>query len=233
MSSVAIITARGGSKRIPKKNIRLFHGKPIIAYSIEAALKSGCFDEVMVSTDSEEIAEVAKAHGATVPFFRSAETSNDAATSVSVLQEVIATYRERGKNFDLMCMLYPAAPFITVEKLREGQDRLRTNPACDAAFAVVRYGSPIQRAFHIEDSVMSMLWPENILKHSYQLEPTYHDAAQFYWMRVDAFLKSGRVFAEKNAPIIFEADKVHDIDHEEDWVIAELKYALWQKSLQH
>ncbi|MEO6054528.1 MAG: pseudaminic acid cytidylyltransferase [Chthoniobacterales bacterium] len=230
-SAIAIITARGGSKRIPGKNIRPFHGKPIITYSIEAALAAGCFKEVMVSTDDDKIAAIAKECGATVPFSRSAETSNDSASTVSVLQEVIAEYEKQGSHFDLACCLYPTAPFVTASSLRQGYDALSSKADADAAFTLVRFSYPIQRAFRINKEEAAMMWPENMFRHSQELEAAYHDAGQFYWLRVKSFLESGRIFAERSVPIVLPESEVQDIDNEEDWKIAELKFALWRKQL--
>jgi pseudaminic acid cytidylyltransferase len=223
--SVAIITARGGSKRIPRKNIRDFLGKPIIAYSISAALEAGCFDEIMVSTDDEEIAEVAKKYGAVVPFFRSAERSDDFATTTDVLLEVLTSYGEIGKFFELACCLYPTAPFVTAEKLRTGYTTLLEHDA-SSAFPVVRFGYPIQRALKIENDFLHMIWPENISARSQDLMPAYHDTGQFYWFNVKRFLESKQLFSSRTVPIIVSESEVQDIDTEEDWKIAEMKYRI-------
>lgn len=223
--SVAIITARGGSKRIPRKNIKDFLGKPIIAYSVCAALEAGCFDEVMVSTDDEEIAEVARKSGALVPFFRSAEMSNDFATTADVILEVLADYRKLGRDFELACCLYPTAPFISADKLRSGYHTLIEHDA-DSAFPVVRFGYPIQRAIKIENDFLQMIWPENMTARSQDLMPAYHDAGQFYWLNVERFAQSRQIFSARTVPIIVPESEVQDIDTEEDWKIAEMKYRI-------
>lgn len=223
--SVAIITARGGSKRIPRKNIKDFLGKPIIAYSITAALEAGCFDEVMVSTDDQEIADVALRCGAKVPFFRSAETSNDYSTTADVLVEVISEYRNRGQEFAYACCIYPTAPFVTAKKLKLGHDLLVTSGA-DSALPVVRFGYPIQRALKIEENRLGMIWPEHLNSRSQDLMPAYHDSGQFYWFRVESFLTSRKLFAEHTVPIEMPESEVQDIDNEEDWKMAEMKYRI-------
>lgn len=223
--SIAIITARGGSKRIPRKNIRNFLGKPIIAYSIIAALESDCFEEVMVSTDDQEIAEIAQCYGAKVPFYRSSEASNDFATTAEVLLEVLQEYEARGRHFSYACCIYPTAPFLTAEKLRRGQCILRESGA-DSALPVVRFGYPIQRALQIEGGGLTMIWPEHLNSRSQDLRPTYHDCGQFYWLSVPRFMATGRLFADKSVPIEVPELEVQDIDNEEDWQIAELKYQI-------
>lgn len=224
--SVAIITARGGSKRIPRKNIKAFLDRPIIAYSIVAALEAACFEEVMVSTDDSEIADVALEWGAKVPFFRSPETSNDFATTADVLVEVLDEYRLRGEDFVYACCIYPTAPFVTAEKLQRGHDLLESTGA-DSALPVVRFGYPIQRAFKIEDGNLRMLWPEYMNSRSQDLLPTFHDCGQFYWFNVKMFMQSRRIFTDHAVPIEVPESEVQDIDTEEDWRIAEMKYRLW------
>jgi N-acylneuraminate cytidylyltransferase len=223
--SVAIITARGGSKRIPRKNIKDFLGKPIIAYSIEAALSAGCFDEVMVSTDDGEIAEVAQRYGATVPFTRSAETSDDHSTTADVLVEVLTEYKNRGKEFACACCIYPTAPFVTGAKLKKGH-KLLISTGADTALPVVRFGYPVQRALKIEENRLSMIWPEHMNSRSQDLMPAYHDSGQFYWFRVARFLETRKLFAEHTVPIEMPESEVQDIDNEEDWKIAEMKYRI-------
>lgn len=220
MSSVAIITARGGSKRIPRKNIKHFCGKPILAYSIEAALGSKLFDEVMVSTDDEEIAEVAKQYGASVPFMRSAATSDDYATTADVLNEVLAEYRKRGREFEWMCCIYPTAPFVTATILREAWTCLQEKQA-DALTPVVKFSYPPQRCFILENGYLRYKWPEYIRSRSQDLEPFYHDVGQFYFYRVQGF-QEGEV--EKNVPYILNDMQVQDIDNVDDWEMAEIKY---------
>ena len=179
MKNIAIITARGGSKRIPKKNIKDFCGKPIIAYSIEAALTSDLFETVMVSTDSEEIAEIAKYYGASIPFLRGASTSNDYATTVDVLKEVLEEYKSHGKVFDWICCLYPTAPFITRKMLKEAMDTLMDSTA-ESLMPVVQFSNPPQRALEIENGRLKYIYPEYESMRSQDLDIQYHDCGQFY-----------------------------------------------------
>lgn len=227
MNAVAIITARGGSKRIPRKNIKLFLGKPIIAYSIEAALAAGVFDEVMVSTDDEEIAGIAGKYGAKVPFYRSEATADDYATTADVLEEVLRMYREMGKNFDFLCCIYPTAPFLTAENLKISMDTLITQDA-DTVLPVVKFSFPPQRAVVMQDGYLKPKWPEHALTRSQDLEPFYHDCGQFYCLKTKSFLKQKKVVMKKTMPFLQEEMRVQDIDTEEDWKIAEMKYRLMQ-----
>lgn len=223
MSSIAIITARGGSKRIPKKNIKKFCGKPIIAYSIEAALNSGIFDEVMVSTDSEEIASIARKYGASVPFMRSESTSSDFSTTADVLTEVINEYKKLGKEFDRFCCLYPTAPFVTAKKLKDAMD-IFDNSESYSLISVVQFSFPPQRAFIINNGKLSYQYPENALKRSQDLEPVYHDCGQFYICNVNMFMEKKTLVSEKTIPFIIPEEEVQDIDNMSDWLIAEAKY---------
>ena len=223
MSSIAIITARGGSKRIPKKNIKIFCGKPIIAYSIEAALKSGCFDTVMVSTDSDEIAEIAKKYGAEVPFLRSVETSNDYATTADVLTEVVNEYSRKGIQYDLMCCLYPTAPFVNADKLKKAVNMIKNSDA-DSLMPVVAYSFPPQRSNIIRNGKLEYQYPEYAQKRSQDLEQIYHDCGQFYMCKVDSFMKEKKLVTGNTIPFILPEEEVQDIDNLSDWAIAELKY---------
>ena len=225
MSAVAIITARGGSKRIPKKNIKDFCGKPIIAYSIEAALSSGLFDEVMVSTDSEEIADVARHYGAIIPFMRSSKTSDDYATTADVLQEVISEYEKRGKKFDTMCCIYPTAPFVTAEKLCDAYKEF-TETGADMLQPVVSFSFPPQRAMIVRDGGLVYRYPECALMRSQDLENWYHDAGQFYLYRVYAFVKLTNNESISIRPYELTETEVQDIDNLTDWKLAEIKYRL-------
>ncbi len=222
MASIAIVTARGGSKRIPRKNIKEFCGKPIIAYSIAAARESRLFDEVMVSTDDEEIAEVARHYGAEVPFMRSAENSDDFATTADVLREVLTEYEKRGRSFDVMCCIYPTAPFVTAKKLRDSFAFLQKENA-DALVPVVQFSYPPQRCFVIQEGCLQYKWPENIRARSQDLEPLYHDAGQYYFWNVGKFLK-GTI--EHKVPLVLTDLEVQDIDNMEDWNLAEIKYRM-------
>jgi N-acylneuraminate cytidylyltransferase len=224
MKNIAIIPARGGSKRIPKKNIKEFCGKPIIAYSIEAALASNLFDEVMVSTDDEEITKVAKQYGANIPFKRSKETSNDFAILNDVINEVLECYKNAGKQFDYGCCILATAPFITIEKLKEAFDVLLKNDF-DSVRPIVKFSYPIQRAFKLlPDNSVEMFNPEHFKTRSQDLEPAYHDAGQFYWFKTDKTL-SGNF----KGGMIIEETEAQDIDTLEDWTIAEMKMQLMQR----
>ncbi|HOU98296.1 MAG TPA: pseudaminic acid cytidylyltransferase [Bacteroidales bacterium] len=223
--NIAIIPARGGSKRIPHKNIKPFLGKPIIAYSIEAAQKSGLFSELMVSTDDNEIAEMAKKYGATVPFFRSPQTANDFATIGEVIEEVLLNYQKQGKMFENVCCLLATAPFINTKRLMEAYD-LMLEKKYDSVFPIVRFSYPIQRALRLSDGNVSMFQPENFAKRSQDLEPAYHDSGQFYWMKVEEFMKQKRFFSKNSGAIILPETEVQDIDSEEDWKLAEWKYKM-------
>lgn len=226
MSSLAIITARGGSKRIPKKNIREFCGKPIIAYSIEAALKSGVFDEVMVSTDSEEIADAARRYGADVPFMRSAAASNDYATTADVLTEVLEKYKEIGRWYDSFACIYPTAPFVTGSRLAEAMRLLND---ADAVLSVVRYSFPPQRAFVIRDGNVAFQYPQHERTRSQDLEPIYHDCGQFYLCKVEKFQEYRSLILPNTKAYIMPEEEVQDIDTLSDWAIAEAKYQVLHK----
>lgn len=225
MKSIAIITARGGSKRIPRKNIKEFCGKPILAYSIEAALQSEAFDTVMVSTDDREIADIAEKYGAEVPFFRSEATSNDYAVTSQVLTEVLEEYQKRGTYFDEVCCIYPTAPFITGERLKEAMKLLRETGA-DSVLPVVRFGFPPQRAVVAENGYLKYICPEHRNTRSQDLEPLYHDVGQFYCLNVERFLLQKTLVMEKTVPLILTEMEIQDIDTEEDWKLAELKFKL-------
>lgn len=223
---IAIITARGGSKRIPKKNIKNFCGKPILAYSIEAALQSKLFDEVMVSTDSEEIAKVAKTYGARVPFMRSEKTSDDYATTADVLFEVLDEYHKRERDFEYMACIYPTAPFVTAEKLRNALDLLMHTEGAKAVMPVVRFSYPPQRGYIFNDCWIEMKWKEHANTRSQDLEKLYHDCGQFYLYKVKDLLESKGYFDTGILPIVMNELEVQDIDNETDWKLAELKYRM-------
>jgi pseudaminic acid cytidylyltransferase len=224
MGSVAIITARGGSKRIPRKNIKLFLDKPIISYSIQSALNSGIFEEVMVSTDDEEIAAIAKDHGASLPFMRSTENSNDYAGTAEVLIEVISQYRKIKRNFDTACCIYPTAPFVTAEKLKKAFDLLREKNA-DSVLPVTEFSYPILRSLKVnEQGQIEMNWPQYYSSRSQDLPKSYHDSGQFYFLNVESLLHHKKLFMPNSFPLIVPETEVQDIDNETDWKLAEMKY---------
>lgn len=225
MKKIAIIPARGGSKRIPRKNIKEFLGKPIIAYSIEAALESNAFDEVMVSTDDTEIAEIAKKYGANVPFFRSPEMSDDTAMTAPVLIEVLDEYKKLGHDFQYCCCIYPTAPFINSKKINEGMELLLKSGA-DSVLPVVKFSYPPQRCLIKRGDNVQMLHPENYNVRSQDLEPYYHDAGQFYCLKTLSLRNEIKLFCKNILPIILSECEVQDIDTTEDWKIAEMKYKL-------
>jgi len=225
MNRIAIIPARGGSKRIPKKNLKGFLGRPILAYSIEAALTSGLFDEVMVSTDDDEIAEVAIRFGASIPFRRSIKNSDDFATTVEVLFEVLQMYKAEGKQFEYGCCIYPTAPFVTSSKLKQAFDVL-TNGNFDSVFPVLKYSYPIQRSLRFEGDRIKMVYPEHLNSRSQDLEATYHDSGQFYWFSTDALINKKKMFTDNAMGILTSELEAQDIDTEVDWKLAELKFEL-------
>ncbi len=226
MIKVAIIPARGGSKRIPRKNIKPFYGQPMIAWSIKAALDSGLFDRVIVSTDDDEIAEVARAFGAEVPFMRPADLANDHAGTGAVIVHALQWLKDRGQPADAACCIYATAPFLDPARLIEGWDKLQA-PGKRFAFSVTSYAFPIQRALRqTENGSVEMFWPENLPKRSQDLEPAFHDAAQFYWGWAEAWLNGEITFSQISAPVILPRTEVVDIDTPEDWEVAELTYKI-------
>jgi len=225
MANLAIIPARGGSKRIPRKNIKPFLGKPIIAYSIEAALKSNLFDEIMVSTDDEEIAKTAINYGAEVPFLRSNENANDFAVLADVIEEVVLNYNKQSKSFDTICCILPTAPFVTSNIIKEAYNKLSDNNF-DSVFPVLEFSFPIQRSLKIEDEKVNMVWSENLNARSQDLEPRYHDSGQFYWLKASSFNKDRKLFTNNSGAIVISELQAQDIDTETDWKLAEIKYKL-------
>ena len=224
MKTLAVITARGGSKRIPRKNIKPFLGKPILLYSIQAALHADVFDEVMVSTEDAEIAALAKEAGAKVPFYRSDAAANDYAATADVLLEVLEQYGELGAQFDFVCCIYPTAPFVSGERLRDAMEALRLQEA-DSLLPGVRFSFPPQRSVVMgDDGFLRFKWQEYMLARSQDLEPFYHDAGQFYCLRTSSFLQQKKMVMEKTIPFVLPESEVQDIDTEEDWKIAEAKY---------
>ncbi len=228
--NVAIIPARGGSKRIPRKNIKLFHGQPIIAYSIQAALKSGCFDKVIVSTDDQEIADVAVEYGAEVPFLRPKKYSDDYSTTMDVMYHAVSWCGSQGWVLDTTCCLYATAPFIRPEDLQNGLAMLENNNI-DFVFSATTFSFPIQRAIKLsEQGAVSMFYPENERVRSQDLEEAYHDAGQFYWGRKDAFLKYTSMYSPRSRVVLLPRYRVQDIDTHEDWMFAETLFKLLYNS---
>ena len=225
MKKIAIIPARGGSKRIPRKNIKEFLKKPIIAYSIEAAINSNIFDEVMVSTDDTEIAEIAKKYGAKVPFSRSHEMSNDMAMTAPVLIEVLDEYKKLGQDFEYCCCIYPCAPFINPQRLKDGMDLL-VKSGVDSVLPIVKFSYPPQRCLVIRDGQVQMLHPENYNVRSQDLESYFHDVGQFYCLKLSSLIKEEKLYCENTLPLELPESEVQDIDTDEDWKIAEMKYKI-------
>lgn len=222
--TLAIITARGGSKRIPRKNLKDFCGKPVLCYSIEAAKDAGVFDEIMVSTDDKEIAELAAASGASVPFFRSAKNAGDYASTDDVIMEVLSAYQKQGQTFDAFCCIYPTAPFLSGERLRSAMELLKE---ADSVMPVVPFSYPPQRGLLIgKEGFVERQFPEYASARSQDLPRIYHDCGQFYACRTDAFLSAGTTDVKRLIPLILPELEVQDIDTLEDWKLAELKYRL-------
>lgn len=225
--SLCIIPARGGSKRIPRKNIKHFKGKPIIAYSITSAFESGLFEEVMVSTDDLEIAEIAKSYGASIPFLRSEENSNDFATTADVLKEVLHLFKNIGKDFNHICCIYPTAPFVSSKRLIEGYEMLRAG--ADSVLPIISYDYPIWRSFKVnEKECLEYFWSEFINTRSQDLRAAYHDAGQWYWVNTIKFMATGKLIFESTKGLHLSPFEVHDIDNLQDWKLAELKYEYLQ-----
>ena len=221
---VAIIPARGGSKRIPRKNIRKFSGKPIIAWSIKAALDSGCFDRVIVSTDDDEIASVAQQYGAVTPFKRPAELSGDYTGTIPVIRHAIEWFMAHGEKPEQVCCIYATAPFLVPEELHLGLQMLNDSKK-DYVFSMTNYAFPIQRAIRMTPSGnVEMFHPEHFHTRSQDLEEVYHDAGQFYWGRAEAWLEERPLFTTASAGYILPRHRVHDIDLEEDWILAEAMF---------
>lgn len=231
MNAIAIITARGGSKRIPGKNVKEFMGKPMLTYAIEAALKSELFREVMVSTDDEEIAKIAREAGAAVPFMRSEATSDDFATTDDVLMEVLDTYEKRGETFDYMACIYPTAPFVTAKKLR-GAMALLIEKDASGVMPVVRFSFPPQRGMAIREGSLVYCYPENAAKRSQDLEPMYHDSGQFYCYHVARYRACRGDLPDGYLPIVVPETEVQDIDNLSDWELAEIKYKLMRNGME-
>lgn len=225
--TIAIITARGGSKRIPGKNIKDFCGRPVIEYAIEAALAAGIFDEVMVSTEDRKIAQIAVKNGAKVPFLRSAEAAGDYATTVEVLTEVLQNYQKRDQSFTRACCIYPTAPFVTPEKLRTAMVLLEEEHT-ETVVPVTAFSFPPLRGMYIQEDRLQYCHPEYADCRSQDLETMYHDCGQFYCFKPDILLRKGRLITEHTKALIVPEQEVQDIDTLQDWAIAELKYQRMQ-----
>ena len=228
--TIAVIPARGGSKRIPRKNIKPFCGKPMIAYSIEAAIRSGIFDEIIVSTDDEEIADVAKNAGASVPFMRPKELSDDFTATGAVVEHAIKFLQARGDRIKFVCTIYATAPLIDEFYIKLGLEKLRASNAKNA-FSCTSMPFPIWRTFKIaKDGRCEMFWRENFAKRSQDLEEAYQDAGQFYWTNLDAPSSDEIFFGRDSIAIVLPRHLVQDIDTLQDWIRAEFLYEAVQKS---
>ncbi len=220
---LAIIPARGGSKRIPRKNIKSFDGMPIIAHPIRAALEASIFSEVMVSSDDDQILAIARDYGAVTPFRRLPETSSDTATTADVISEVLTEYKRAGQKFSEACCIYPTAAFVTGQILLDSH-RFFSKSGADACISLLSFNCPIQKALRVDDGRVSFIFPECELIRSQDLLPVWHDAGQFYWMRTDAFEREGRVFMKHTVGYHLPQMAAHDIDTLEDWEVAEFKF---------
>lgn len=225
MPKLAIIPARGGSKRIPRKNIKLFLGKPIIAYSIETAIATNIFDEVMVSTDDNEIAQIAQQYGAKVPFFRSDQNANDHSVLSDVVKEVVDSYKAINREFDEICLVLPTAPFVDREIILKAYEKLHLGNY-DTVFPILEYSFPIQRSLKIDEDKIEMVHPEYLNTRSQDLQPMYHDSGQFYWVKTSSFLAQNKILTNNSAGVVTSQLNAQDIDNEIDWKLAELKYKL-------
>lgn len=230
MKKLCVIPARGGSKRIPRKNIRDFAGQPMLAYPIRAALESNLFDSVIVSTEDEEIAALARAEGASVPFLRPLDLADDQTGTGPVTNHAIRFFEDAGDPQDITCCLYATTPFVTAQRLRDGYDLLISSGR-SFAFTVTSYAFPIQRALRrTAEGGVEPFSPEDIPKRSQDLEPAFHDAGQFYIGKSKAFLEGKAMFSDHAAPLILPRHLVHDIDTPEDWLEAELAYQVLRDS---
>ena len=226
MSRIAIIPARGGSKRIPKKNTKCFLGKPIIAYAIENAINSGLFDEIMVSTDDNETVKVALNYGAKVPFLRSKKNADDYATTIDVITEVISSYDKLDRKFEFASCIYPCTPLLTIEKLEESFFLLEKHNL-DCVFPIVKYGFPIQRAVRLNSQgLVEMYHPEHLITRSQDLELSFHDAGQFYSFKIDNLIAKKKLLTDRTGHIKLSELEAQDIDNIDDWKLAELKYKM-------
>lgn len=229
METIAIIPARGGSKRIPRKNVRPFAGRPLIAHTIATVRAAGIFDRIVVSTEDDEIRTIATANGAEAPFVRPPELADDHATTDAVIVHALRWFEAHGVLPRYACCVYATAPLLLPEDLRCGLDILQRTGAA-TAFAVTGFGYPILRALRLDpDGRLRMFWPEHRLARSQDLPPAYHDAGQFYWLNVARYLPDPRLFGDDAAPVMMPEHRVQDIDTESDWTRAEVLYHLLQK----
>lgn len=225
MSTLCVIPARGGSRRIPRKNVRTFCGRPMIAWSIGAARESGLFDRVIVSTDDAEIAGVARSCGADVPFVRPAELADDHTPVVAVVRHAIGAIEAASGPVERACCVYATAPFLTAETLRRGLEALQADATLEFAFGVTRFEFPIFRAVSLDDTgLVRMFWPEHELTRSQDLPPAYHDAGQFVWGTRAAWSTRDRVFSSRTRGVVMPGALVQDIDTEADWELAVRKF---------
>ena len=228
MATLALIPARGGSKRIPGKNIRPFRGKPIISYPLEAARQSQLFDRIIVSTDDEKIARTATLYGGEVPFMRSAKNSDDFAGTADVVEEVLAKLSQGGDEFDRVCCIYPTAPLVSPELLVRAKE-LMDQKDFDAVFPITPFSHPVQRGLEMgAQGRVTMAWPEHRTRRSQDLPPIFHDAGQFYWIKTRVFLAQQSLWPENTGALELSNLEVQDIDNETDWQLAEMKYDLLQ-----
>ena len=228
---LCVIPARGGSKRIPRKNIKSFCGQSMIGYSIKAAIASGCFDKIIVSTDDQEIAEVAKSFGAAVPFMRPDELANDYTATIPVIKHAIEWFDDQGQSPSEVCCLYATAPFVQADSIRKAYKKMKQEKV-DYCFTVTSFAFPIQRAIKITaENRIEMFYPEHFETRSQDLEESYHDAGQFYWGKAEAFKQQKPLFSKSATPYILPQHLVQDIDTMEDWKKAELTYKIIQKEI--
>ncbi len=229
--NICVIPARGGSKRIPRKNIKSFCGRPMISYSITAALESNCFDYIVCSTDDKEIAAIARKYGAKTPFFRPDNLSDDYTGTAAVVAHAIEYFQSQGSQIDLVCCIYATAPFIQTEDIRKSLEQIQSNDI-DYCFSATSYPFPIQRSIKIiQNNRCEMFQPEMFSKRSQDLEEAYHDAGQFYWGKADAWLQDRAIFSKSSIPYILPRYRVQDIDTEEDWIRAETMHEVLKKTI--
>ena len=231
MKRLCVIPARAGSKRIPKKNIKDFCGKPIIAYSIQVARDSGLFEQIIVSTDSHEIAKIANQYGAETPFLRPAELADDHSSTTDTVRHAYNWFVEQGQQFEQICCLYPTAPLVSVTDLRQGADNLN-QADCLTSFAATQFRFPIQRAVMLDGRGVKPFDKKAISMRSQDLEEAYHDAGQFYWWRANSVNdRNAAMFAATSSPVILPSYRVQDIDTDEDWRMAEFLYKAQKKGV--